>query len=148
MRSARERPERAQPDSQTSEEKVMPRSPLFVPGKNAHLAAEAYIKFATAVRTGDVKRSDFCQSCGSDKSIEAHHEDYAFPTVVIWLCQSCHRLLHHRPTDGTKVNVSFRCDKQLRKLIKAAAAEANVTLGEVMESAIKYWLENVKRYAA
>ncbi len=35
-----------------------------------------------------------CESCGTGECVEGHHEDYANPLDVNWLCRSCHLLLH------------------------------------------------------
>ena len=35
-----------------------------------------------------------CDVCGSDKSVDAHHEDYTKPLEVDWLCRKCHIQLH------------------------------------------------------
>lgn len=34
-----------------------------------------------------------CIKCGSNK-VEMHHEDYAKPLNIVWLCRKCHLLLH------------------------------------------------------
>jgi len=38
-----------------------------------------------------------CQICGchsKDKIIEGHHQDYRRPSLVNWLCQTCHHKVH------------------------------------------------------
>lgn len=58
---------------------------------NRHkLAAHAAVR--QALRTGDLKRGR-CEVCGSFR-VEAHHEDYAAPLVVVWLCRSHHQQWH------------------------------------------------------
>ena len=34
-----------------------------------------------------------CELCGS-RNTEMHHDDYAQPLEVRWLCRTCHRALH------------------------------------------------------
>jgi hypothetical protein len=34
-----------------------------------------------------------CEVCGSEKS-EAHHDDYAHPLIVRWLCRKHHKIHH------------------------------------------------------
>ena len=61
------------------------------PDKNRARARVAY-----ALRTGKIERRP-CEVCGDPKS-EAHHEDYAKPLDVRWLC-----FKHHRETEGRLV---------------------------------------------
>lgn len=55
-----------------------------------------------AIAEGRLIRADSCELCGSSQGdwrtwhVEAHHEDYARPLDVIWLCVTCHRRLHGR----------------------------------------------------
>jgi hypothetical protein len=46
------------------------------------------------IRRGVVKRKD-CEVCGSDKNVEAHHDDYEKPMDVRWLCR-IHHDEHHK----------------------------------------------------
>jgi len=46
-----------------------------------------------AVKAGKIKRKP-CYFCGATKGLHAHHEDYAQPLDVVWLCSSCHGKLH------------------------------------------------------
>ena len=45
-----------------------------------------------AVKTGKLVRQP-CEECGAEKT-EAHHDDYAKPLEVRWLCRSHHRQWH------------------------------------------------------
>ena len=47
-----------------------------------------------AVATGKLKRSVFCESCGSSAKTEGHHSDYSKPLEVEWLCKKCHVEVH------------------------------------------------------
>lgn len=47
-----------------------------------------------ALKTGNIKKPKRCTNCGAKKSLDAHHEDYDKPLQVIWLCKSCHKILH------------------------------------------------------
>ncbi|KKK67284.1 hypothetical protein LCGC14_2955590 [marine sediment metagenome] len=43
-----------------------------------------------AMRSGGLKKPKTCERCSQKGIVEAHHEDYAKPLVVEWLCCSCH----------------------------------------------------------
>lgn len=45
-----------------------------------------------ALRSGELVRSA-CEICGSEKS-DAHHDDYAAPLDVRWLCRAHHKQHH------------------------------------------------------
>jgi hypothetical protein len=46
-----------------------------------------------AVQRGDLKPSP-CEVCGNNLETHAHHDDYAKPLEVRWLCRSCHKRHH------------------------------------------------------
>lgn len=41
------------------------------------------------VKRGKIKKLP-CEICSSTLKIEAHHESYNYPLLVIWLCRICH----------------------------------------------------------
>lgn len=43
-----------------------------------------------AAKTGKIDRHDECEICGASENIQAHHDDYAKPFDVVWVCQDCH----------------------------------------------------------
>ena len=43
-----------------------------------------------AVESGRLVRPDRCSLCKNVEFCEAHHEDYATPLDVVWLCTKCH----------------------------------------------------------
>jgi ribosomal protein S27AE len=45
-----------------------------------------------AVKTGRLEKTP-CVECGDEK-VQGHHEDYAQPLVVEWLCAACHTVRH------------------------------------------------------
>ncbi len=53
-------------------------------------------KVTTALRAGRLVRPATC-ACGSGLRVEAHHDDYAKPLDVEWLCRRCHRKHHPTP---------------------------------------------------
>lgn len=49
-----------------------------------------------AVRTGRLVRPERCSQCGAGGRIQGHHDDYAKPLDVRWLCQECHGKAHRK----------------------------------------------------
>ncbi len=46
------------------------------------------------LKSGKIIKSNYCSVCNKSENIQAHHDDYSKPLEVIWLCASCHGLLH------------------------------------------------------
>lgn len=60
-------------------------------------ARAAHIILGNAVRDGRIEKPKECSECGGfpkRRNLHAHHEDYAFPLSVIWLCAQCHHEKH------------------------------------------------------
>lgn len=57
----------------------------------------AHVILGNALRSGRIKKAP-CEICGKKKA-EAHHDDYAFPLKVRWLCRKHHAELHRRYKD-------------------------------------------------
>ena len=58
----------------------------------------AHIILGNAVRDKRIAKPSICSKCGAatkSRSLHAHHEDYAKPLDVIWLCFQCH-VDHHK----------------------------------------------------
>jgi len=47
-----------------------------------------------AIRDGRMEKPTTCEECPSTGKIQAHHDDYALPLVVRWLCRTCHIAWH------------------------------------------------------
>jgi hypothetical protein len=60
-------------------------------GANLHLKREATNAYQKALRSGSLVRRP-CEICG--KTAEGHHDDYADPTNVTWLCRFHHANWH------------------------------------------------------
>ena len=55
----------------------------------------AHISLGNALRDGRVIRPTECQDCGAMVRLQGHHDDYAKPLDVRWLCVPCHTKAHH-----------------------------------------------------
>lgn len=53
-----------------------------------------------AVRDGKLIKPSECSECGSGGIIHGHHNDYAYPLVVRWLCAKCHTAWHQENGEG------------------------------------------------
>ncbi len=59
------------------------------------LSVLAHKFFRGALSHKLIKKPKSCSECGKNtKYLLAHHNDYTRPLDVIWLCSSCHRLIH------------------------------------------------------
>lgn len=62
--------------------------------KRTKIAANGLINMR--LKRGHITRPDSCIKCGKTGKVDAHHEDYTKPSLVHWLCRSCHVLAHSR----------------------------------------------------
>lgn len=46
---------------------------------------------ASAIKRGLLIKPDTCSVCGKRGSVHGHHNDYAKPLEVVWVCARCHR---------------------------------------------------------
>jgi hypothetical protein len=64
--------------------------------KNSEKRA-CHVILGNAVRDGRVFKPDKCEACGAtDCRIDGHHDDYAKPLEVKWVCRSCHMEIHRQ----------------------------------------------------
>jgi len=54
----------------------------------------AHVLLGNALRSGRVMKPSKCATCGAKGQVHGHHEDYAAPLNVVWLCRKCHARLH------------------------------------------------------
>lgn len=53
-------------------------------------ARYAHRRVQVAITAGTLTAGP-CTLCGKSIDVQAHHEDYANPLQVVWLCRTCHR---------------------------------------------------------
>lgn len=86
MRRARAAdPDRFRASDRAASVKKRERSPEKVAARNA---------VNSAVKRGELQKPAACEECGQVKPVAGHHEDYARPLHVRWLCRRCHGLVH------------------------------------------------------
>jgi hypothetical protein len=56
-------------------------------------AKAAHKKIENALKRGELVRPAACEVCGREGRLDAHHEDYARPRDVRFLCRGCHNRL-------------------------------------------------------
>ena len=61
----------------------------------------ASIMVGNAVRDGKLFKPDSCESClVVPDRLHGHHDDYAYPLIVRWLCPKCHSDWHKENGEG------------------------------------------------
>ena len=55
---------------------------------------KTYLIVEKAIKDGVLKNPGRCEKCGAAGYTEAHHENYAKPLEVCWLCDKCHKERH------------------------------------------------------
>jgi hypothetical protein len=61
--------------------------------------AKARVLVAYHARKGNLAKQP-CEQCGTKRSVHAHHDDYAKPLNVRWLCAAHHRQWHMENGEG------------------------------------------------
>ena len=54
----------------------------------------AHILLGNAIRDRKIKKPKICDECRKKKRLHGHHDDYAKPLEVRWLCPRCHTDWH------------------------------------------------------
>ena len=74
-------------------------------GKKAYIARnpikrKAHHCVTNAVRDGKLSKPELCQQCDKSDRLHGHHDDYAKPYEVRWLCSPCHIAWHKENGPG------------------------------------------------
>jgi hypothetical protein len=70
------------------------------PGKGSGVPQPAHRLVHNALRRGELVKPQVCQGCGQPARLDAHHDDYARPLAVRWLCRRCHAGRHAEVRHG------------------------------------------------
>ncbi len=54
----------------------------------------AHNLIGSAKLLGKLSPPKYCEQCGAEAKVDAHHDDYSKPIEVRWLCKFCHRKVH------------------------------------------------------
>ena len=46
------------------------------------------------IKSKKIIPKEYCELCGCNNKLYAHHEDYSKPLDVVWLCSACHGKRH------------------------------------------------------
>ena len=57
---------------------------------NKELKQRAYNEYNKALAKGLLSKPKQCSICDKEGDVEGHHEDYAKPLSIMWLCRRCH----------------------------------------------------------
>lgn len=60
----------------------------------------ARVMVGNAVRDGRLRKPKRCEGCKKERRLHGHHDDYARPLDVRWLCTTCHRAWHAEHGEG------------------------------------------------
>jgi ribosomal protein S27AE len=58
------------------------------------------------IERGRIVKPEMCSSCGNSGIIDGHHDDYAKPLNVRWLCRWCHREWHRINGEAANATIS------------------------------------------
>lgn len=87
--------ERHRRRTQKNPEQEQARKAAWQAANREKIAAQRAVR--RELRAGRMARPNTCDSCGVGADqfrIEAHHDDYARPVDVMWLCSPCHGQRH------------------------------------------------------
>jgi len=86
-------------DSTHTQAETMPDVSTMVAGMEEMTPSQAHAVVNRAIRDGLLERPARCSRCNNIPigPIQAHHEDYSQPLNILWLCNSCHHVLHSKP---------------------------------------------------
>lgn len=110
---------------------------------NGHLQRAAYSAVQKALKAGSIKRPMACEVCRQDvgvcsdgrSKLQAHHEDYAKPLDVKWVCPNCHRKETPWAGRGLRNGAHTKPEKRHRGETHPMAKLTNADVAEIKQIA-------------
>ena len=68
---------------------------------------KAHAMVNSRIRSGAIIKADQCECCDSIENLHAHHDDYAKPLDIRWLCPVCHKAWHSKYGEGANAHEQF-----------------------------------------
>ncbi len=79
-----------------------------------------------------------CEICGDEPAL-AHHDNYADPLSVKWLCSSCHKLMHRalagKPL-ALRAAIGCQVTVEMKLAVEIAAATAGTSTSDWLRGAV------------
>ncbi len=96
------------------------------PIMNRHLKDSATGQYRYALKKGDIEKGIVCADCGAKEvKLDGHHQDYARPLEVVWLCRPCHSRRHGKMTSDRTVPITIMIPGVLKEMIQEDAQTRN-----------------------
>lgn len=108
--------------------------------RNRAFQEAARLAYVAAVSGGLLVRPDRCSRCNRLAPVEGHHEDYARPFHVLWLCRGCHNGVH-----ALERRIQRAGDRIARKRAATPDYEACSTCQGTGKTARPYALTRIQR---
>lgn len=104
--------------------RITNRDGFSTPASDIRLRQRAQWKIKSLLRNATIVRPKCCALCGNERRVVGHHPNYRKPTVVAWICYSCHQLTHRSPEVESRVSTLaksvLRSPSALRRHVDAA----------------------------
>jgi len=102
---------------------------------------------ARAIKNGRLEKNP-CLICGNAKRPHAHHEDYSSPLKITWLCAKCHKFIHSKGFQQSRLEASIDYDPKYGKFYSFLSLRLELGLEELeaLSSFDKLGYEQVLRW--
>lgn len=111
--------------------------------------ASPHNQVTAAIAKGELVRGS-CEVCGTTEKVEGHHDDYARPLEVRWLCRPHHREWHkangpgeNRPPADPDI-YRVRLDPELYERLRKIAEGNDRHITQEIRRAVRVYVEQVE----